>query len=260
MSSRLNRLSRWAMSLLLASSVFACVAIEADVPTEPTVTFPAWSADHNQTASVKVKPAEGWTIASVEYSIDGVKWSKAEGPAPAAAGAAVPADGTPYTVTLDNLDIGDSELTLKVTSSYRGQTEVDYFYSEISGVQPVFDCAAASIAPSADMVRNVDTEQRTLMGYFGQPEGGHTVTASISFVSINQNAYENVGRIVSQGSDSLTVSFDVREATCDTGNGPNNWHDCDTPYTLTLWVDGAEICSQQVGNIHTYWDGNGRGF
>lgn len=258
MNTRLYRMSRWAMSLMLASTMLACVATEADPPTEPKVTFPSWSTAHDQTASVKVKAAEGWTITNVEYSVDGAKWQKAEGPAPGAT-APTSADGTPYAVTLTGLDIGDSELTLKVTSSYRGQTETDYFYSNIKGVLPEFDCAAGSVLPSATLNRNLGTEQRTLTGYFGNAEGAHTVSASISFISINGNAFESVGVPVARGTDAVTFSFNLGDATCDTGNGPNNWHDCDVPYTLTLWVDGTKVCdARDVGNIHTYWDGAGR--
>jgi hypothetical protein len=248
MITKMPLLSRWALPLVTVFALASCTATEADVPSEPVVVFPAWAVTHDQTQSVKVTAAAGWTVDRVEYSTDGINWAQAK-----------PGTGDNYSVVLTNLDIGTTELTLRVTSSYRGQSEVNYYYSEIQNVAAVFGCAtAASMLPSSTLYRANGTETRTMLGYFGDPSKGHTVTFDISFTDVNGNVFDTVGAIVNYGRDSITATFDVARATCDTGGNPPNTnppHDCDVPYTLAVWVDGAVLCpATAFGQIHSYWD------
>jgi hypothetical protein len=246
-------LSRWALALPVLMAVSGCMATEADTVSDPVVEFPSWSTDHNQSQLVTVTPASGWTIARVEYSVDGTNWLQAA-PVTTSAGSA-PVAGE-YTIALSNLDIGDNQLTLRVTSTYRDQTQVSLFYSSISGVAAVFDCntPAKSMLPEPRLLQGNGTESRTLVGYFGDPLR-HTMTFTINFISNAGNPYQSVGAISQYGRDAITASFSVNHATCDTGPITNQ-HDCDVPYGLTALVDGKDLCANTTfGLIHVYWDG-----
>ena len=245
MNLRIQFLSPWALSVTAAFGLTACMAVEADVPANPTVSFPAWSTAYDQTQNVQVTAAPGWSIDLVEYSVDGLHWMQA-----------TPAGSDGYSVVLTNLDIGDSEIAVRVTSSYRGQSQTTLYYSPISGVAPVFDCSnpATSMLPTPTLIRDVGTEIRTLVGYFGDPAGGHTVTFIIGYTNqLNTNPYQNVGSIVSYGRTSITAAFDVSLARCDTRPTPNPPQDCDVPYSLTVLVDGAQLCKNDAfDHVHNY--------
>ena len=172
MTTKFPLLSRWALSLITVFALTACTAEDADVPAAPVVQFPAWSTAYNQSQTVQVTPAPGWPIDRVEYSTDGINWMQAK-----------PGTGDGYAIALTNLDIGTTELTLRVTSSYRGQSEVNYYYSEIQNVAAVFDCTtpATSMLPSSTMILQDGNEVRTLVGYFGDSQRGHSVVAYIDY-------------------------------------------------------------------------------
>jgi hypothetical protein len=221
-----------------------CVPPDASVPT-PTVTFPSWSTDHDQTQTVQVVPGPGWAVDLVEYSVGTGEWQKAS------------STGGGYQVILTDLDISDNAIAVRVTSSYRGVTEVNLYYSTITGVKPVFDCVAASMLPEATLVENNGTETRTLVGYFGDA-AKHTVTATVGYQDMAGNQYRSVGTISNYGRNSITASFNVSHANCDTGGPPpvnNPFHDCDVPYTLSVSVDGgADLCGTGTfAQIHYYW-------
>jgi len=247
----LRTLSRFALSLAVLPLLTACVVQEADAPPDPVVTFPTWTADHDQSQVVQVAAPPGWKIDHVEYSVDGGKWTEAT------------PTGTDngYTVALTNLDIGPNTVALRVESSYRDQSQTDLFYSTTPDIAPVFDCTtpAASMLPSPTLQHDNGTEVRTMVGYFGDPAGGHDVTFTMDFTDGNGNAFQNVGSIVSYGSNAITVSFNVATAWCNTNpGGPGNGVDCDLPYGLTVSVDGVQLCTNPTfGVVHNYWERGG---
>lgn len=249
MRDRHHWLSGWALSVTGPLTLAACVAAEADVPPNPTVSFPEWASVHQQTQPVRVKPPPGWTIDRVEYAVDGGSWKRA----------ALREDGL-YSVTLTNLDIGDNALALRVQSSYLSETQTDIYYDTIANVPPNFICddPAASMLPTPDLLYDNRTEVRTLLGYFGDPSGGHTVTFVIDFVDEEGNAFEVGGSIINYGRSSITAEFAVDQAWCYTGGpGPGGGErfDCDVDYGLSVWVDGVSLCSSnRFGTITNYWE------
>lgn len=194
--------------------------------------------------TLKVTPAPGWTIARVEYSTDGINWLQA-----------TPGTDDNYSVVLTNLDIGTSELTLRVTSTYLDQTEVNLFYSEIKNVAAVFDCTAptTSMLPSSTMILQDGTEVRTLVGYFGDPLRGHAVVAYIDFTDEPAgggagSAYQIEGVIDTYARTEITASFQVSHATCirpvpAPPGGGECTGPCSVNYGLTVLVDGVQICT-----------------
>ena len=263
MTQRTHSHLRLAVSFGTMLSLFACVAQEGDVrcsdlpmpervssPTcvppdagvpKPTVTFPAWSTDHDQTQTVQVVPGPGWAIDLVEYSVNDGEWRQASS-----------STGNGYQVALTNLDIGDSAIAVRVTSSYRGVSEVNLYYSTITGVKPVFDCAAASMLPSATMIFQEGTDVRTLTGYFGDPQRGHSVVATINFTDEPGSSYQIQGTINSYARTEITASFDVTNARCTRPNSPGNicTGPCSVNYGLTVSVDGTQLCQNTgFGNV-----------
>jgi len=144
-----------------------------------------------------------------------------------------------------------------VTSNYRDQTQVSLFYSSISGVAAEFNCNTpdASMLPEPRLVQQDGTDSRTLIGYFGDP-ALHTITFTIAYTSLDNNAYQSVGTISNYGREAITAAFSVNHASCDHGpiTAP---HDCDVPYSLTVLVDGNNLCANATfGLIHNYAQGN----
>jgi hypothetical protein len=128
MNRRFKTSSVWALAIGVVFPLAGCVIQEADVPADPEVSFPNWSVDYNQERQVRVTAPAGWTIERVEYSVDGGKWEEATGN-----------NAGSYTVSLNNLDIGDNVLAVRVESSYRGESQIDLFYDTIEGIASVFN-------------------------------------------------------------------------------------------------------------------------
>lgn len=259
MNRNFQLLSRWALALPLLVALPGCVATEADTVSDPVVSPISWSTEHNQTQIVNVAAAPGWTVSRVEYSVDGINWFQAKpvGAPAATTGSTTATTGTEYTVVLSNLDIGDNTVTLRVTSTYRDQTQVSLFYSTVGGVAAVFDCntPAESMLPEPRLVEQNGTESRTLKGYFGDP-ARHTITFTIGYTSQANNPYQSVGAISSYGREAITAAFSVGHASCDHGQ-INALHDCDVPYSLTVLVDGNNLCANATfGLIHNYVEQN----
>jgi hypothetical protein len=236
MTKRLALFSRWALTLAAVLAPTACVATEADVPADPTVAFPAWTAAHNQTQTVRVAAPPGWKIDRVEYSVNDGPWL-----------VAAPAGADAYTVALTNLGIGTDTLALRVTSSYRAETQVSLFYSTMT-IDPVFDCAtpATSMLPTPTLIRSVGTEVRTLVGYFGDPARGHSVAFALDFTNVPaNNPFHIEGSVTNYGRDAVTAQFNVSQASCPTNPGGigNPPQDCNVTYALTAYVDGKVICT-----------------
>ena len=123
---------------------------------------------------------------------------------------------------------------------------------------PEFDCSDQhAMLPNTTLIRNMGTETRTFTGQFGNPENGHSITFMLTFDNINGDTFRSVGTVTDYGRTSITVQFDVSDASCDTGPQTDR-HDCDVPYRLDVTVDGEAYCSRNdYGNIHPYWRGSG---
>jgi hypothetical protein len=239
MSNKAKLMSPRSLVIAAVLALTACVVDEADVPDNPEVSFPNWSTDSNQTQNVRVTAPEGWSIDYVEYSVDGGDWQEAPKTGPAT-----------YSVTVSDLDVGDNVIALRVESSYLSQSQTDLYYDTIEGVAPVFNCEdpEASMLPSSTLIYDSGSEVRTMMGYFGGPDGGHTVTFVLDFTNDWDEDYERAGSIVSYGHNSVSVEFDLAQAWCDASSG-----DCRLDYGLTVLVDGEELCSNpSFGEILNY--------
>lgn len=201
--------------------------------TAPTITIPTWSKTYtahvgmNVTGRIDVTAPAAYTVVAVDVSLDGGAWEPA---APAAAGA--------WDATMIDPDLGDSDVAIRVTTAvegHRAQTVVH----DVLHVDPIFECAATSMLPDTRLVRNVGTEVRTLVGYFGRPSGGHGVTFYLSANSPNLPGNPRI-TIASQtntyGTTAMVVAFGVGAFSCDTGAGS-----CDMPYDLQASIDGVAL-------------------
>lgn len=247
MSHRLQVFSPWASCLAAVLGVTGCVAGEADSPSQATVTFPAWNSSANQNQSLTVVPADGWTIARVDYAVDEGEWKQAT----------PGADGT-YGLTLTDLDIGASEVAVRVTSTYRDQTQTDIFYNTIPNVAAVFNCTSQdAMLPSSTLYFDNVNEVRTLSGYFGDPDAGHNVSFIIDFNDDLGDHFQNVAKIVDRGRTFITAEFDVSQARCALGrDAQNRCVDCTLEYKLGVQVDGVEVCPLATyGKVQRYCGG-----
>ncbi len=207
-------------------------------PAAPTLAFPSWTTAFTQTGTVTVTLDANWTVDEVAFSVDGGGFAPA---ADLGAGA--------YDVALTELDIGDSDLVVRVSSSNRGYSQVHEFQDTIAGVVPVWDCnnPNAAMQPDTELLEQLKVENRTMVGYFGDPDGGHTFTFLIEYDD-QGDPFQTVGAVVSPGRTSMMVGLDIDRADC--GNNP-----CTQNYALSLYVDGnpTPVCSNNsFGVIRRY--------
>jgi hypothetical protein len=139
-----------------------------------------------------------------------------------------------FAVTLP-LDFEDAnEVTAELT--YAGSVKTKALTVQVP-FEPMFDCTdAAAMLPTNTLVGQNGFETRTLLGYFGDPANGHTVTAVIDYDGTDGWHYQEVGNVIVYGRETLTVEFSVNHAEC--ANAP-----CDVPYGLTVYVDEAQVCT-----------------
>lgn len=196
-------------------------------PAVPTATFPAWSTSFTQSNTVAIAMDAAWNTTEVAFSIDGGEFLPAED-----------LGSGDYTVALENLDIGDSALTLRVRTENAGHEQVHRFHDVIAGIVPVFDCAQSNnMIPTSTLIANNNFEVRSMLGYFGDPDGGHTVTFIIEFIDDNGDQFINPASVLTKGRSSMDVEYNVDRFRC--GNSP-----CSENYDLSLVVDGVGVCSQ----------------
>jgi len=210
----------------------------------PSLAFPnTWNDSYTRlvgktvSGDVTVTPADGYTIDRVSYSVDG-----------GARLDAVPATGDDYTVTLDNPDIGAVALTVRVDSSADGHRQTTDFYTTLT-VAPEFDCAnpGQSMLPDNDLIQNVGTNNRTMVGYFGHPGEGHTVSFAISVDVPGDGRITVISNMITYGDTTALVGISASRLRCQ--NEP-----CTLPdYDLSAVVDGVEICNNNAfGSIIRY--------
>lgn len=201
--------------------------------TAPAIVLPTWVKTYTAhvgmevTGNVAVTAAAPYTVAAVEVSLDGGPWQ----PAAAAAGGG-------WDATMLDPDLGDSDVAVRVTTTVDGHA-AQIVVHDVLHVDPVFTCDATSMLPETRLIRNVGTEVRTMVGYFGRPDGGHGVTFLISASSPNLPGNPRL-TVASQTSTysttSMVVSYGLGAFSCDTGGAS-----CDMPYDLAVSVDGVTL-------------------
>lgn len=203
--------------------------------TAPVITLPTWATAYTEhvgmrvTGNIGVTANPAYEVAAVEVSLDGGPWAPA---AKAAAGG--------WDATMSDPDIGDSDVAVRVTTTVEGHTAHVELH-DILHVDPVFACASTSMLPDTRLIRNVGTEIRTMVGYFGRPDGGHGISFLVTASSPNLPGNPRL-TIASQTSTysttSMLVSYGINVFSCDTGADS-----CDMPYDLAVLVDGVQLAS-----------------
>ena len=211
----------------------ARVTVTVD-PAAPSVVFPAWTTAYAQQGTVAVSIDSEWTVDEVAFSRDN--------------GAYLPATalgGGDYQLALEDLDIGDNALTLRTTSSNRGNVQVHYFHDTVDGIVPVFACndPSGSMLPDTEMRERNRFERRTMVGYFGDPNGGHTFAFLLDFEDDGAPT-QTVSTVLTFARTSLLVEHDIDRADC--GGAP-----CTQTYGLSLFVDDdpVALCSNNSFGI-----------
>ena len=196
-----------------------------------TVKFPSWSTNHDQSQTVEVMPAAGWSATQLEYSVNGGTWMDAD-----------PGDSGKFMVDLVRLDIGNNEFAVRAHTQDAGHERVDSFVDTIENIAPVFDCdtPASSMLPSTDLHRTLQEDARTMVGYFGDPQRDHDIHFVIDYRNDPANQDISASAVISHRSwESVTAVFNTRAANC---NIPFNNNNCSQNYGLSLYVDGQLIC------------------
>lgn len=200
--------------------------------TPPAITLPAWTTTYTPhvgmavTGSITVAAAPAYDVTRVDVSVDGGPWL------PATAGAAG------WDAAFADPDLGDSDVAVRATTAVDGHT-AETIARGVLHVDPVFACAAPSMLPDTRLVRNVGTEVRTMVGYFGHPDAGHTVSFLVTASSPNTpgNPRLTIGsQTNAYGTTAIVAAFGIGAFSCDTGQAS-----CDMPYDLTPVIDGVAL-------------------
>jgi hypothetical protein len=197
----------------------------------PTITLPTWDQAYvpleslTLTGDVEVAPAAGYAVDEVAYKVDDGPWL-----------AATPTEDGAYAIEVRDPDIGDSDLDVRVTTSTAGHVQETHAFDRLH-VDPIFDCADhGAMRPDNALVRQVGTENRVMVGYFGDP--GHAVSFTLTGTGI-----ENIGTLtvasatLTNGRFAVTTQYLVDDFRC-----PDS--PCDFDVDLTAMVDGVELCSE----------------
>lgn len=200
--------------------------------TAPMIMVPTWTTTYTPhvgmevTGRIGVTALAAYSVKSVEVSLDGGSWQPA---AEAAAG---------WDATLNDPDIGDSDVAVRVTTAVDGH-EAFTVVHDVLHVDPIFACASTSMLPSPQLIRNVGTEVRTMVGYFGRPDGGHGVAFLLTANSPNlpgNPRFTIASQTNTYSTTSMVVSYGIGAFSCDTGATS-----CDMPYDLQVSVDGVAL-------------------
>lgn len=198
------------------------------------ITLPSWTPTYiaheglTMTGTIGVVADPAYEVTAVAVAVDGGPWLPS-----------TPAAGGGWQATITDPDIGDSDVAVRATTSVDGHQAVTETRGVLT-VAPIFDCTSGtSMLPDNDLIQNNTTEQRLMVGYFGQPDGGHDVSFVIDFTDENGDAYTVASSTVRYGITQIAVSWNVNRLRCDTNNGT-----CASPYDLRVFVDGVLRCSR----------------
>ncbi len=200
----------------------------------PAISLPTWTPTYTahegltMSGTIGVAALPAYAVTAVAVSVDGGPWLPS-----------TPAAGGGWRATITNPDLGDSDVAVRATTSVDGHQAVTEAHGVLT-VAPVFDCTSGtSMLPDNDLIQNNSTEQRVMVGYFGQPSGGHDVAFVIDFTDENGDPYTVTSSTVRYGIAQIEVAWNVNRLRCNTNNG-----DCASPYALRVFVDGVPLCNR----------------
>jgi hypothetical protein len=202
--------------------------------TAPTITLPTWTSTYTAhqglvaRGTITVAADAAYAVVGADVSVDGGPWQPAT------------SDGAGgWAAAIVNPDIGASDVAVRVTTAVDGATATTDAHGTLT-IAPVFDCTSpTSMLPSNNFIQNNGTEQRVLAGYFGRPDGGHSVAFVLSFIDDVGVHYTSVGSTLNYGIAELEAAFNVSRGRCQ-----NNQTSCSLSYDLAVLVDGAPLCNQ----------------
>lgn len=205
-------------------------------------------ATANEAAKLTLSGTADLTGVNPGYTLDAVRYATDGGPfAPAPKGA----DGK-YSFALVNPDLGIREVTVEVVTSNDGRTQTTVFKRPTPAIRPVFDCnASSSMLPVNNLISNNALEYRSLVGYFGNPASAHVLAFSLTGPTRTNGVQDTVvGRVLTAGSTTTSVEFNVNPFRCNM----NNNNSCSVNYALEFAVDGIRQCisNQSFGTISTF--------
>jgi len=218
--------------------------------TAPTITVPDLTQTYtpnvglDATGTITVAAANGYAVDAVETSVDDGPWQPAT------------ADGSGgWAVDLFDPDIGTVDVAVRATVSIDGHADQTIVHKAMT-VAPRFDCDDSTLMLPSEMLLSRNVENRVMVGYFGLPGRGHDVTFELTGVATNLPGSPTVtvaSQTVDYGTTQMHVAISTDPLRCaDTGGTF-----CDTPYDLTVLVDGVELCTttnvSQYGVIRRYF-------
>jgi hypothetical protein len=187
--------------------------------------------------SITVTHDPSYIIDYVEFSHKENEWHSA-----ASQGAGV------FDLELQNPDIGNRKVFVRVGLSL-GTHTVETIHETMVTVDPVFDCTdnpSSLMLPETDLISDQSYENRTMVGYFGDPDAHHSVEFVLSANVPGDGTYYVVGQPLVTGFSSINTQFYVSRLRCQ--NDP-----CSMTYNLDLYIDGAYICSRaNFGDVFDY--------
>lgn len=208
--------------------------------TAPTITLSTFTTTFTPHVELRVT-GNVTVVADPAYAIDAVEFSVDSGPfLPAAQ------QGTGlFRLDIVNPDLGLRDVAVRVITSTDHHQQTTITHNTMS-VAPIFNCAtpATSMLPDNDLIRDMRTETRTMIGYFGHP--GHDISFVIRADVPGDGPYVVASRTANYGSLALSADFFVDRLRCP--NAP-----CTLRYSLEAVVDGVSLCSNSnFGNIITF--------
>lgn len=207
----------------------------------PSVTLPVWTTaltpgvEMLATGELTVVPDAPWETQAVRVSTDGgMTWT-----------AAAAASGPAWSVVIENPDINGQPVLYEIDTVHRGVVHTTTVSDDLQ-VDPVFDCQSPlSMLPTTELIEDHNTEVRTMVGYFGDPAAGHTVSFIIDVSVPNDGLYEVVGALMNYGTFAIETEFTTDRLRCG--------GDCTIDYDLEVFVDGQLLCAEtNYGVIREY--------
>ncbi|NOY25405.1 MAG: hypothetical protein GXP62_05985 [Oligoflexia bacterium] len=209
-------------------------------PPDASVSMPTWSSSYTAgvgttvSGNVSVSSHASWPVSSVDYSTDGgATWT-----------AASDLGSGQYGVSVVDPDINDTTILFDVETSNDGHPHTS-LASDSFSVDPQFDCTSpsASMLPDNNMIQNNKTEARTMVGYWGDPAAGHTVTFVMT-ADVDGDTYINSAETTHLGVLDVQAIFNVEKIKCESDT---------CRYDLDVYVDGGLLCSKSnFGEVVKY--------
>lgn len=212
-------------------------------PPDPTVALPAWTTaftpgvEMRASGSLDVSAPAPWSVAAVRASTDGgaTWWDLA------------PGAGTTWDVAVVNPDVVSQPVRFAVDTVHHGVVHTTTWDDELA-VDPVFDCNnPGSMSPTTEMIANHNTEVRSMIGYFGDPDGPHAFTFTIDASVPGDGPYQVNAIVRQRGRFSIDAEYNVDQLdNC-------GFDGCTIDYDLTASMDGQVWCAEtNFGVVRDY--------